>query len=287
MAALIGAIIGWLLFGSIHWLLSPVGLILGGLAAYSFSHGLISVQKPLSAEEKKKVELTFFQTLFPIMGQIAKADGRICEQEIKTTQQLFEKMGLDTETRKEAIDLFKSGAEPDFDLDICLEEFLQQAAINQDLRKIFVVYLVSLAFADGYLHEAEDRILKTVSKRLGFSVFAYQQILGMVEAQRYFYQGQYQRQSGYHYRDQEDSWKQTSQDDLNLAYKALGLAETATDKEIKTAWRKLMSEYHPDKLAGRGVPEDMIKLATERSQEVQAAYDLVKKYRKNQAQKSS
>ncbi len=41
-----------------------------------------------------------------------------------------------------------------------------------------------------------------------------------------------------------------------------------------------MSEYHPDKLMGQGVPDDMIKVATERSQEVQAAYDLIKSSRK-------
>jgi DnaJ like chaperone protein len=53
-----------------------------------------------------------------------------------------------------------------------------------------------------------------------------------------------------------------------------------TDAELKKAYRKLMSEYHPDKLAGRSVPDDMVKVATERAQEIQAAYDMIKKHRK-------
>lgn len=279
MAAVIGAIIGWLVFGAIHGLLSPVGLIIGALAGFSFGRGFSNFQKPLSEEDKKAVEQAFFSALFPVMGQIAKADGRICEQEIEATQQLFEKMGLNTDARRVAIELFKQGAEDNFELDQALAGLNSQVHINANLKKIFLVYLVSIAFADGHLHDAEDQILKAVAQRLGFSVFAYQQLLGMVEAQRYFYQGQ-QQHSGYHYREQAGAWKRTSKDELTLAYEALGVSSSASDKEIKTAWRKLMSEYHPDKLTGRGVPEDMVKLATERSQEVQAAYDLIKKHRK-------
>ena len=56
-------------------------------------------------------------------------------------------------------------------------------------------------------------------------------------------------------------------------------ASDVGDKELKRAYRKLMSENHPDKLIAQGVPEDMIKLATERSQEIQAAYEMIKKSR--------
>lgn len=278
MLAVIGAIIGSMVFGAIHVLLLPVGIIIGAAAGRSFSQGFISIQRPLSNEEKKAVEQAFFNTLFPIMGQIAKADGRICEKEIEATQVLFEKMGLNTEARRVVIDLFKSGAEDDFDFNATLANFVNQSNINLNLKKIFLVYLISVAFADGYLHDAEDRILKTVAQRLGFSVFAYQQLLGMIEAQRYFYRGQ--QEGAYHYRDSSGARRPPGKDELTLAYEALGVSPSVTDKELKLAWRKLMSENHPDKLAGSGVPEDMVKLATERSQEIQSAYDLIKKHRK-------
>jgi DnaJ like chaperone protein len=66
---------------------------------------------------------------------------------------------------------------------------------------------------------------------------------------------------------------------LDDAYKALGVTKDSSDAEVKRAWRKLMSQYHPDKLMGQGVPEDMIKMATEQAKEIQLAYDLIKKSR--------
>ena len=68
-------------------------------------------------------------------------------------------------------------------------------------------------------------------------------------------------------------------DALDDAYKALGVTKESTDAEIKRAWSKLMSQYHPDKLMGQGVSEDMIAMATEQAKEIQVAYDLIKKSR--------
>jgi len=53
-----------------------------------------------------------------------------------------------------------------------------------------------------------------------------------------------------------------------------------TDQEIKRAYRKLISQYHPDKLIGQGLPEDMIALASEKAKEIQLAHDLIERHRK-------
>ena len=66
---------------------------------------------------------------------------------------------------------------------------------------------------------------------------------------------------------------------LDDAYKALGVGKESTDAEIKRAYRKLMSQYHPDKLMGQGLPPDMIAMATEQAKEIQVAYDMIKKSR--------
>ena len=71
----------------------------------------------------------------------------------------------------------------------------------------------------------------------------------------------------------------TSAAALDDAYKALGVTKDSTDQEIKRAYRKQISQYHPDKLIGQGLPEDMIAMATEQSKEIQLAYDLIKKNR--------
>jgi DnaJ like chaperone protein len=71
----------------------------------------------------------------------------------------------------------------------------------------------------------------------------------------------------------------TPQAALKEAYEILGVAETASDAELKRAYRRLMSQHHPDKLVAKGLPEEMIRLATEKTQEIKQAYELVKKFR--------
>jgi DnaJ like chaperone protein len=70
-----------------------------------------------------------------------------------------------------------------------------------------------------------------------------------------------------------------TRDRLADAYAALGVSEDASPAEIKRAYRKLISQNHPDKLAARGLPESMRAVAEERSREINAAYDLVKSAR--------
>jgi len=108
-------------------------------------------------------------------------------------------------------------------------------------------------------------------------------LLRMINAQNAFGQG-YQSSGGYQSGGEQNysgSYSGGARvDDLALAYQALGVEQSASDAEIKKAYRKLMSEYHPDKLIGQGLPEDMVKAATERAQEIQAAYELIKKSRR-------
>lgn len=63
---------------------------------------------------------------------------------------------------------------------------------------------------------------------------------------------------------------------LDAAYAVLGVATTASDVEIKKAYRRLMSQHHPDKLIAKGLPESMLKIATQKTQEIKAAYEKIK-----------
>ncbi|MFZ1318092.1 MAG: DnaJ domain-containing protein, partial [Candidatus Nitrotoga sp.] len=114
------------------------------------------------------------------------------------------------------------------------------------------------ALADGHIHANEEIILKDVARHFGYDQAAFKQILNMVLGQSHFASGQTPTASR-----------------LDDAYKALGVSKESSDQEIKRAYRKLMSQYHPDKLMGQGVPEDMIAVATEQAKEVQVAYDLI------------
>jgi len=266
---MIGKIIGALLgFGAGGIVLAIIGLILG-----HFFDRAVKRAIHISPEERQAVQTSFFNTLFMLLGHIAKADGRVTEVEIKLTENLMAKMGLTAEHKREAIRLFKAGAEPVFNLDNVLKDFKQHCHRSPNLIQMLLVYLINLAMADGEMHKDEERILRQVAEKLGFSSLIFEQIMRMINAQNAF------GGNGYHSGSSAGAYQKPGANEVELAYQALGVTPASTDAEIKKAYRKLMSQYHPDKLIGQGMPEDMIQAATERSQEIQTAYEIVKKSR--------
>lgn len=270
---LIGGFVGLLTLG-------PVGAMGGVFLGHWFDRITDQHNPRVSRAELEEIQRRFFETVFLCMGHLAKADGRISESEISLTEQLMTRMGLTTEHRREAIRLFKLGAEGDFSLETTLSQFRIYATRSPNLTQMLLVYLINLALADGQLDEPEARILRQVAEGLGFSSLAFEQLLRMINAQNAF-GGSYQSSAGSGgYSGSQGYGSAARANELELAYQALGVEQSATDAEVKKAYRKLMSEYHPDKLIGQGLPEDMVKAATERAQEIQAAYDLIKKARK-------
>ncbi|HEX7762638.1 MAG TPA: co-chaperone DjlA [Cellvibrio sp.] len=267
MIKVLGTVLRIVLRG-ILLLVGLVGVLLGGLLGVLFLLWRRHKNTPkLTAQQREQIQTTFFNSVFLLLGYLAKADGRVSETEVELTEALMVKMGLTPDHRREAIRLFKNGTAADFDFDATIAEFKRVCGVSPNLNNMLLVNLINLAMADGVLDQQEAQILRQLAEKLGFSSVAFEQLLRMLNAQDAF-----NRERG--------SYQQAVRGDaLTLAYQALGVDKTATDAELKKAYRKLMSEYHPDKLIGQGMPEDMIKAATERSQEIQSAYDLIKKSR--------
>ena len=152
----------------------------------------------------------------------------------------------------------------DFDFPATLKKFSAAARFRADLKRNLIVLLLEVAMADGLLHRAEEDILRRVAAALHMDMRRFEETLAMLGAQQAF----------------SSSAGRSSADELALAYRALGVDASISDRELKRAYRKLMSQYHPDKMIAKGVPEDMLALATEKAQEIQAAYDLVERSRK-------
>lgn len=244
-------------------MLGFIGLILG-LIGGSFIDRLLAYGpggvNPFNAARRQSV---FLETVFILMGKLAKADGRVSESEVSHVEQFMQKLRMTREHRLQAIALFKQGAAKDYDLQPQLSQFLAACGHSPDLKQMLLVYLIIMALSDGHLNAEEEELLRIIASRLGYPPGAFEQLLDMVLNQMHFAAG----------------GGADSVNALEDAYRALGVGSDSTDEEVKRAYRKLMSQYHPDKLMGQGVPEDMVAVATERAQEVQIAYDLIKKSR--------
>jgi len=239
-------------------ILTILSYFIGGGIDRARTLGLGAVN-PLAAGQRKQV---FLESTFVLMGKLAKVDGHISKDEINHVEDFIQKMGMSAEHRQQAISQFKRGSAADFNIESTLNAFMEHCGQTLHLKQFLLMYLIVMAAADGRVDSQEEAFLKQVANRLGYSDIEFRQMLDMVLNQSHFSQG-----------------SPVSASSLDDAYKALGVTADQSDQEIKRAYRKLMSQYHPDKLIGQGVPEDMVKVATEQAKEIQVAYDLIKKHR--------
>ncbi|MEJ6773210.1 MAG: co-chaperone DjlA [Porticoccaceae bacterium] len=243
-----------------------IGAVIGVYIGHQFDKGLGGFLNPISAAEQGRIRESFFTTVFSLLGSLAKADGQISKVEIAQAEALMNNMGLSASHRREAIELFQQGAKADLSVDDAMGSFMDICGRHNNLKRQLLNYLISLALADGELHDGEHALLRKVAEHLGFSVAMFDQFIAMIKAQSQF------KGAG--------SGPAASAGQLDSAYAALGVKKQNSDSEIKKAYRKLISQNHPDKLIGQGMPADMVKLATERTQEIQTAYELVVDSRK-------
>lgn len=257
----LGGLIG-LVSGAIPGLL--LGAVVGGLV----NRALVGfMQGPHSPQA------IFFKATFSVMGCIAKADGRVTEAEIQYAQAVMARMNLSAQRRQEAIAYFTEGKAEEFELAGVLEPLARLIQRRPEVKIMFVEIQLQAAMADGHISEAEQQIVRQVCALLQLSGAEMATLVARMQAQQFFYQ---QGGSGGAYTGQAvDPALQ-----LKEAYGVLGVSAQASDAEVKRAYRKLMSQHHPDKLVAKGLPAEMMQLAKEKTQEIQAAYDRVKAARR-------
>lgn len=254
---IIGGALGWVLGG-------PLGALLGAALGHSLSGSAGVRWSGVSAE---RAQAAFFTATFSVMGRIAKADGRVSEDEIRAARAVMAHMNLAPEQQQAAMSLFNQGKQPDFPLDDVLTQFRSECGGQAALLRMFLQIQLHAAFADGALHPAEAAIFTRICAVLGISQAELHQHEAFVRGQ-HGYQG-----SG--------AGAGTARPDkLADAYATLGVSADTDDAAIKRAYRKLMTQNHPDKLVAKGLPEEMIKLAQEKVQRINAAYDVIKSARR-------
>jgi DnaJ like chaperone protein len=125
--------------------------------------------------------------------------------------------------------------------------------------QMFIEIQLATAMADGVLHKAERQLIEQIGELLGFSRQEIAHLVGLATGAQH-----QQRPRGMSLKD---------------AYRMLDIDESASDAEVKKAYRRLMSQHHPDKLVSKGLPEEMIRLATEKTQQIRKAYDMIQQQR--------
>lgn len=264
----IAGVIGFLAFG-------PAGLLFGLVLGHAFDKGLWRALQLSSPEAVHIMRDQFFETTFTLLGFVAKADGRVSEAEIAQTEALFAQLHLTAAQRRTAIERFKTGSASGFDPASTVGRFTTCLGPRLQAQRTLMAILVGIALADGSFSERERSAIYRLSDLLGLPHREVAQLISMANAQAQFQEGRYRR-SG-----EEHSYAEASREasQLDTAYAALGVEASASDSDIKRRYRKLMSENHPDKLIAEGVPDELLKVATERAQEITAAYDVIQNAR--------
>jgi len=260
----IGGAFGFMLGG-------PLGAVLGAAVGHNFDRGLSQTTQAFhgTAGDTERIQSAFFAATFSVMGHVAKADGRVSEIEISMANQIMSQMMLDAEQRKVAKGLFNEGKQDDFDLTGVLSQFKKECHRRSHLIQMFLEIQIATLLADGVVHQKERNIIHDIGRQLGVNEGVIDQLISMVQGQQY-------------YAHTGETHKPASARDLREAYAVLGITSSASDEEIKKAYRRLMNQHHPDKLVSKGLPEEMMKMATEKTQDIKKAYEQIKRARKKQ-----
>jgi DnaJ like chaperone protein len=247
---LIGALLGWVL------LRHPFGIVIGALFGHLWDIGAIGGNAPATPRD-------FIGPLFGLAGAIAKSDGRVSEPEIAATENLIARLGLSAAQRGEAIARFKDGKQESFNVDLAISDLRDWCRGRRDRAYILLDLLLEIVFAEGALTPEKLAIVRRLCASLG----VHEQELAALAAMRGYGFG---HTGGGYRQSQQPPGAPPGKD----PYAVLGLSREASDREVKTAYRRLIGQHHPDKLGD--VPEELKRRAEDRAREINIAYEKIR-----------
>jgi len=266
---LIGAILGFVLTRRPMGVL--LGLILGHLYDQFVARGGAG---GAPRADPATVRATFFRAAFGVMGHVAKSDGRVSEQDIAAARRIFRQFNLTDADTRAAMQFYNDGKAPDFDLDATLKELADVCRGREAVLRMFLEIQMRAALLGDGLTGITRSTLVRVAAALGIGALEFAHLETLLRLQAYAGAGGFGPAGG-----ARPGASAGGADPLADAYEILGVQRTATNAEVKRAYRKLMSENHPDKLVARGLPESMLEIAKQKTQAIQAAWERVREAR--------
>jgi len=203
----------------------------------------------------------YIDALFQVMGHLSKVDGRVSEDEIRAARSVMHRLGLGPAQVRRAINSFDAGKQPGFPLVQTMRQLRRVGARRADMRLLFVRLLLEVALAKDRLHSKKRGLIWTICTELDIGRVDMAQLEAMIRAQR-----------GFRHSPAGDA----DAERVKGAYRALGITESETNDEIKTAYRRLMNKNHPDKIASIKPNATVVAEAERRTREIRSAYEMLK-----------
>lgn len=245
LGKVVGGALGFALGG-------PVGAVAGAVFGHAFDKDGSDLnrveRRGLSGNEE--AQMTFFVAAFSMLAKISKADGHVCQNEIESIDQFMTKdLHLNRESRNIAIDIFREAVNSPEPFEGFARQFYLTFKSQPRLLEVMLDVMLRVSTADGEFSPEEEVL-----------------ILSAVHIFHYPTEGYLKLKA--RYVDQSDKY-----------HAALGCDRHDSDEFVKKQYRKLVNEYHPDKIASKGLPEEFTHFAGEKFREIQEAYEHVKKER--------
>jgi DnaJ like chaperone protein len=242
---LVGGTIGFAVAG-------PLGAIAGAVFGHTFDagDGNYYPDEHLRLSSHEQAQMTFFVATFSMLAKLAKADGRISAEEIETIEHFMtQELNLSPESKRYAAQVFQVAIDSPTPFHDFAVQFYNQFQHQPQLLDLMIDVLLRVSLADGTLSESEEDLIRSAARIFHFGEQKYKEL------------------------------KSRYAPDLERYYAILGADARASDEDIKKQYRKVVKEFHPDKIASKGLPEEFTKFAHDKFREIQEAYDVIKQER--------
>ncbi len=247
LGKVVGGTIGFAIGG-------PVGAVAGAAFGHMFD-GENNGQRAIGRSDNRlstdeTAQMTFFVASFSMLAKLIKADGQITEPEIQSVRQfMIDDLHLNAQSRLAAENIFRAAMDSPESFENFAVQFYQHFYNQPQFLELMMDILFRVALADGGLHASEERMLQSAAGIFKFNNEVYLK------------------------------FKTRYAPDSDKYYTILGCSSSDSNEKVKSQYRKLVRDYHPDAIASKGLPDEFITFANDKFREIQEAYDMIKKER--------